>query len=107
MSPPEKQARVSQAQELSADEKNVQFQRGVLNMMQLHPQGNVLADLVFERMPIEAFVDMKKILQPENGAGYDSLLSFASCQDWASKSFLFFFYFLKTKHLPEARNCDP
>merc|ERR1712037_1027781 len=80
MSPPEKRARVSQAQESSADEKNEQFQRGVLNMMQLHPQGNILAERVFERMPIEGFVDMKKVLLPENGAGYDSLLSFGSCE---------------------------
>ena len=93
MSPPEKRARVKQALESSADEKNEQFQRGVMNMMQLHPQGNVLAERVFERMPIEAFVDMKKVLQPENGAGYDSLLSFASCQDWASKSLHFCYFF--------------
>merc|ERR1712193_485279 len=31
-------------------------------------------------MPIEGFVDMKKVLLPENGAGYDSLLSFGSCE---------------------------
>ena len=86
MSPPEKRARVSKAQESSADDKDEQFQRGVLKMMQLHPQGNVLAERIFERMPIEGFVDMKKVLLPENGAGYDSLLSFGSCQDWASKS---------------------
>jgi hypothetical protein len=78
MSPPEKQTRVSQEQKSSAEEKNEQFQRGVLNMMQLHPQDgrNILAECVFERMPLEGFVDMKKVLLPENGLGYDGLLSF-------------------------------
>ena len=104
MSPPEKRARVSQAQESSADEKNEQFQRGVMNMMQLHPQGNILAERVFERMPIEGFVDMKKDLLPENEAGYDSLLSFGSCEDWASKSSDFLF---KKKHMLETRNGHP
>ena len=45
-------------------------------MMQLHPCGNVLAERVFERMSLEGFVDMKKVLLPENGLGYDGLLSF-------------------------------
>ena len=40
MSLTEKRARASQAQE----EKNEQYQRGVLNMMQLHPEGHVLAE---------------------------------------------------------------
>ena len=82
MSPPEKLARVSQAQETSTEEKNEQFQRGVLNMMQLHPQKgrNILAERVFERMPLEGFVDMKKVLLPENKVGYDSLLSFDLCE---------------------------
>ena len=84
MSPPEKQARVDPARESSAEEKNEQFQRGVLNMMQLHPKGNVLAERVFERMPLEGFMDMKKVLLPENGLGYDGLLSFGDCEDWAS-----------------------
>lgn len=84
MSPPEKQARVDPARESSAEEKNEQFQRGVLNMMQLHPKGNVLAERVFERMPLEGFMDMKKVLLPENGLGYDGLLSFGYCEDWAS-----------------------
>ena len=87
MSPPAKRARVSHAQELSTEEKNEQFQRGVLNMMQLHPQDgrNILAERVFERMPLEGLVDMKKVLLPENGLGYDGLLSFDECEDWASK----------------------
>ncbi|CBY12354.1 unnamed protein product [Oikopleura dioica] len=38
MSPPEKRARASPAQESSAEERNALFQRGLLNMMQLHPQ---------------------------------------------------------------------
>ena len=84
MSPPEKRARLSQAQETSAEVKNEQFQRGVLNMMQLHPKGNVLAERVFERMPIEGFVDMKKVLLPENQDGYDGLLSFGLCEGSAS-----------------------
>jgi hypothetical protein len=54
-------------------------------MMQLHPSGHVLAERVFERMPLEGFVDMKKILLPENEVGYDSLLSFGSCEGAASK----------------------
>ena len=84
MSPQKKRARLSPAQESSAEENNEQFQRGVLNMMQLHPQGNVLAERVFERMPIEGFVDMKKILLPENEDGYDGLLSFGLCEGSAS-----------------------
>ena len=84
MSLPEKQARVSPARESSAEEKNEQFQRAVLNMMQLHmmqldPKTNVLAERVFERMPLEGFMDL-----PENGLGYDGLLSSGNCQDWAS-----------------------
>jgi len=80
MSLPEKQARVSPARESSAEEKNEQFQRAVLNMMQLHmmqldPKTNVLAERVFERMPLEGFMDL-----PENGLGYDGLLSSGNCQ---------------------------
>ncbi|CBY15862.1 unnamed protein product [Oikopleura dioica] len=64
-----------------ANEKQKEFQRGVLKMMMLHPQSNVLAECVFERMPLEAFVDAKKILSPENGGlFYDSLLSRGSCK---------------------------
>ena len=81
MSLTEKRARASQAQE----EKNEQYQRGVLNMMQLHPEGHVLAERVFERMPLEGFVDMKAVLFPEKEVGNDSLLSFGSCEGAASK----------------------
>ena len=84
MSPQKKRARLSHAQESSAEEKNKQFQRGVLNMMQLHPQGNVLAERIFERMPLEGFVDMKKVLLPENEVGFDGLLSFGLCEGLAS-----------------------
>ena len=85
MSPPEKRARVSQAQETSVEEKNEQFQRGILNMMQLHTKSHVLAERVFERMPLEGFLDMKKVLLPENRLGYDGLLSFGCCEGSASK----------------------
>jgi hypothetical protein len=84
MSPEKKRARLSPSRELSAEEKNEQFQRGVLNMMQLHPSGHVLAQRVFERMPLEGFVDMKKVLLPEDGHGYDGLLSFDLCEGSAS-----------------------
>jgi len=57
-----------------------QFQRGVLNMMQLHPQANVLAECVFERMPLEGFADAKKVLLPDSGGRYDSMLSHGSCK---------------------------
>lgn len=85
MSPPAKRARASPAQESSAEERNEQFQRGVLNMMQLHPQANVLAERVFERMPLEGFVDAKNVLLPENGHGYDGLLSFGNCEGLVSQ----------------------
>jgi len=85
MSPEKKRARLSPSRELSAEEKNEQFQRGVLNMMQLHPSGHVLAQRVFERMPLEGFVDMKKVLLPEDGHGYDGLISFDLCEGSASK----------------------
>ena len=59
---------------------SAEFQSCVLKMMQLHPHSNVLAQRVFERMPLEGFVDAK-ILLPENGGRfYDSLLSTASCK---------------------------
>ena len=32
-----------------------EFQRGVLNMMQLHPQANVLAECVFQRSHLKDF----------------------------------------------------
>jgi hypothetical protein len=50
--------------------------------MQLHPQKgrNILAERVFERMPLEGFVDMKKVLLPENKVGYDLLLSSDLCE---------------------------
>jgi hypothetical protein len=80
MSPQKKRARLSQAQETSTEEKNEQFQQGVLNMMQLHPSGHVLAERVFERMPLEGFVDMKKALLPDKEVGNDSLISFGSCK---------------------------
>ena len=85
MSPPAKRARLSPAQESSAEERNEQFQRGVLNMMQLHPQANVLAERVFERMPLEGFVDAKNVLLPKNGHGYDGLLSFGNCEGLVSQ----------------------
>ena len=57
-----------------------EFQRAVLNMMQLHPQANVLAECVFQRMPLEGFLDAKKVLLPDSGRGYDSLLDSGNCE---------------------------
>ena len=85
MSPPEKKARVSTSERLKAEKRTEKFQRGVLNMMQLHPHANVLAQRVFERMPLEGFVDAKNVLLPRKGPGYDSLLSIQDCEDQASK----------------------
>jgi len=89
MSPPEKRARIGSAQRFKAEKRTERFQRGVLNMMQLHPHRNVLAERVFERMPLEGFVDAKNVLFPKIGQGYDSLLSFGECKDWASKNTIF------------------
>jgi len=49
-------------------------------MMQLHPRRNELADCVFQRMPPEGFLDAKKVLMPDNGPSYDSLLDIGSCE---------------------------
>jgi len=47
-------------------------------MMQLHPQANVLAECVFQRMPFEGFLDAKKVLLPSSS--YDSLLDSGNCE---------------------------
>ena len=59
-----------------------QFQRGVLNMITLHPKNRLIANLVFERMPMQGFRDAKNVLasSDETKNDFDGLLSFNDCQ---------------------------
>ncbi|CBY36009.1 unnamed protein product [Oikopleura dioica] len=50
----------------------------------------LLAQRVFERMPLEGFVDAKNVLLPRKGPGYDSLLSIQDCEDQASKTYKYY-----------------
>ena len=59
-----------------------QFQRAVLNMITLHPKNRLIANLVFERMPMEGFKDAKNVLasSDETKNDFDGLLSLNDCQ---------------------------
>lgn len=68
-------------------------------MMQLHPDSKMLAELVFERMPVEGFHDASKILisaaGDNNVHGYDGLLKYSPGirEAWASIDILFIILF--------------